>query len=603
MSTKMQRLVWPTGSQFAEAIQNPRISFSDPDLRNCTPAVDRFGMPTVSSGQFAFVFKLNQNGNGGAQAVRCFRGDLGDREQRYRAIDAYLNEVSIPYFANFEYDADGILVEGRRYPILTMEWIEGPTLDLYVAGILSSQSDLERMADQWIKIVSGLQKSSIAHGDLQHGNIIVTDGITKLVDLDGMFVPQMKGWSASELGHIHYQHPRRTNKHFGQQLDNFSALVIYLSLISLAKLPDLWSKYHDENLVFRNSDFKSPNESSLFKEIRSIGGKHKELASVLMEACSATDPLKCPPLTQLVESKSKLPAWMDSQPKVTVAHQTREVRAGGNVPPPVANKYRTEIISGSGLNPSAPASATSQPGNLSTATGTSSTPNKSRGRDLIWPASRHAVNYAFVGVLLPWLWYPILSTVYGAFGVTGQGTGILAIATYLAAAFYGGYQQAKRSARSAPGSYAAGQFQHPTILTTQPKPTATSSKVPSPSPSTGPIFQHPTIVASQKAATSAINAPSPTSAPSTFQHPTILAPSTSSRATSSSSTTARPVAPSRQPQSSSVYGSFVGNRVSMVFHRSYCQWAVKISSRNRQSFGSAAEAQTRGYRACRVCAS
>jgi hypothetical protein len=66
-------LAWPTAGDFSEAIQNPRTSFSDPDLKNSTAALDRFGMPTVSTGQFAYVFKLKTSGGGEAQAVRCFR--------------------------------------------------------------------------------------------------------------------------------------------------------------------------------------------------------------------------------------------------------------------------------------------------------------------------------------------------------------------------------------------------------------------------------------------------------------------------------------------------------------------------------------------------
>jgi hypothetical protein len=39
-------------------------------------------MPLVTSGQFAYVYKLNSMNDNGDFAVRCFRGYLGDRDQR-----------------------------------------------------------------------------------------------------------------------------------------------------------------------------------------------------------------------------------------------------------------------------------------------------------------------------------------------------------------------------------------------------------------------------------------------------------------------------------------------------------------------------------------
>ena len=203
---------------------------------------------------------------------------MGDREQRYKAIDQHLDSVAVPAVASFEYDSTGILVGSNRYPTLVMEWIDGPTLDVYLDAVIQNRSVILNLADQWIKVVNSLRAAKIAHGDLQHGNIIVQNGLLRLVDLDGMFVPSMSQMISSELGHRHYQHPRRDEFFFNCDLDNFSALVIYLSLITLAERPDLWKKFHDENLIFTRADFLSPSNSIVFSEIRKIGGEHKRLA-------------------------------------------------------------------------------------------------------------------------------------------------------------------------------------------------------------------------------------------------------------------------------------------------------------------------------------
>src|ERR1051325_11368108 len=106
---------WPTARQYAEAVQCPAVCFDEQSLRAMLPAVDRLGMPLVTSRQFAYVFKLNpQSATEDSLAVRCFRGYLGDRAERYSALDAHLEANVIPALPLFKYMPRGILVVGRR---------------------------------------------------------------------------------------------------------------------------------------------------------------------------------------------------------------------------------------------------------------------------------------------------------------------------------------------------------------------------------------------------------------------------------------------------------------------------------------------------------
>src|SRR2546430_4647189 len=59
-----------------------------------------------------------------------------------------------------------------------------------------------------------LFRSQVAHGDLQHGNILVRGGSIQLVDYDGMWVPALKGRHATEIGHRAYQHPERSEQDY-----------------------------------------------------------------------------------------------------------------------------------------------------------------------------------------------------------------------------------------------------------------------------------------------------------------------------------------------------------------------------------------------------
>lgn len=316
---------WPTARQFTEAVQCPAICFANPLLKSTLPAVDRLGMPLVTSGQFAYVYKLKSSNGSNDVAVRCFRGYLGDRDQRYRAIQDYLQSHPVPFISEFVYASEGILIGGRRFPILFMDWIDGPTLDVYIHEMLERKEVLLHLSQEWLKLIAALHDAEVAHGDLQHGNIIVQNGSLRLVDHDGIFVPQMDQWTASEVGHQNYQHPLRDPQNFDANLDNFSAIVIYLALISLAEKPDLWREFHDENLLFNRTDFLKPSQSQLFARIMSIGPEHRRVAETLINA--ATGPSSdVPSLLDLVDVKAGLPLWMNAPANLQSRAKTRELR-------------------------------------------------------------------------------------------------------------------------------------------------------------------------------------------------------------------------------------------------------------------------------------
>jgi hypothetical protein len=325
-----------------EAVQSPGTCFFRDDLRESQPAVDRLGMPLVATGQFAYVFKLRQPG-GRVTAVRCFRSFLADRHERYRRISERVAACPVPCLANFQYDPEGILVNSRTYPTLILEWVEGQTLYVFIEQALSSPETMRSLADQWLRLVTTLRDAEVAHGDLQHGNILVDSLGLRLVDPDGMFVPSLSGWESSELGHRHYQHPLRDTHFFGPSLDNFSALVIYLSLISIADRPSLWARFHDENLLFKAIDFKDPSGSELFKETREISPEHWRLTDILERACR-NDPPAVPHLTGLVSPRSRLPWWMLAPPSLDEKVRSRE--APGDSAAPAVTQVATPGLAG-----------------------------------------------------------------------------------------------------------------------------------------------------------------------------------------------------------------------------------------------------------------
>ena len=128
-----------------------------------------------------------------------------------------------------------------------MDWVEGETLFQWVKN-RCRQADREALlgdaARQWPAVAAELSREQIAHGDLQHANVMVTPrGKLKLVDYDGMCVPSLAGarlpgvW---ELRHISIRSSNGAGR-LSLRLDDFSVLLIYVALHALAVDPGLWA--------------------------------------------------------------------------------------------------------------------------------------------------------------------------------------------------------------------------------------------------------------------------------------------------------------------------------------------------------------------------
>src|SRR5207244_10707163 len=128
-----------------------------------------------------------------------------------------------------------------------------------------------RTVDTLGRVVKDLDRRRLVHGDLQHGNIIVTPSAVKLIDYDGMFVTALKRLGACETGLPSYQHPRRTQADYGIGLDRFSLLVICTGLCAVAADPTLWDQFNTgDNILFTSADFKNLDASPLVARLAAI---------------------------------------------------------------------------------------------------------------------------------------------------------------------------------------------------------------------------------------------------------------------------------------------------------------------------------------------
>ena len=332
---------WPTTTDFTEAIQSPSICFrGNQELADAQVALyqrtGRQGMPVVASGQFACVYQLHTPIRD--IAIRCFNREVQDQHQHYEWLHEYLDAALPDSFVRFRYLQQGIMVRGKWYPIVQMDWAPGEPLDRFVQNNLDNPGALAEVASRWRGAVGSLRGLGIAHNDLQHGNVLVQeDHRINFVDYDSIFLPRFQGKPSPELGHKNYQHPQRTPANYHELIDGFPALVIYLSLLALKTDPLLWDWFHnDDNLLLTQKDYSNPLGSPCMQSLRQSRDQQvRALTERLITFCTApTD--QVPDLETVIRSAPP-PSVASSTPTTT------PTAPGESQKPPPVSGYRNML--------------------------------------------------------------------------------------------------------------------------------------------------------------------------------------------------------------------------------------------------------------------
>ncbi|MDE2483272.1 MAG: TonB family protein [bacterium] len=281
-------MMLPKGDQYVSAVQHPQIAFQDHDLKSSSVETRPTGLPKPYSGAFTITFHLIGTRD---WAVRCFTREIDEVKQRYDAITRFLRITSDPLFSRAELLQQGMLVGAHRHDIIKMEWVHGEQLNAYIGRRVNDSAEMKRLADRVLALGSRLNELGMAHGDLQHGNILVTAaGDLRLVDYDDLYLPDIAGLRFSNgTGQENYQHPDRSPSDFNADLDRFSIFSMYVGLRALAVRPDLWTRFDggDERVLFTKHDYADPEGSALFRELDGIADI-KELVDRFASVCKGT---------------------------------------------------------------------------------------------------------------------------------------------------------------------------------------------------------------------------------------------------------------------------------------------------------------------------
>ena len=265
---------YPLISEYVRAIQDASSNLDK--LAHLVPVLDDHGEPYRSSGAFAVVFKMQDKSTGKYYALKCFTEEQEGRADAYRQIADELDMVDSPYITSVKYMEKELFVDSQceedEFPVLLMDWVEGETMEAYIAANYHNQSVMSMLCYRFGKMAAWLRSQSFAHGDVKPDNIIIRpDGSLTLVDYDGMFVSSMKGSKSPTIGTKDFCHPLRTMDDFDETIDDFSLASIALSLKAISMNSTLLDTYGaSDRLLFSEKDYRTPSNSKVISALQGL---------------------------------------------------------------------------------------------------------------------------------------------------------------------------------------------------------------------------------------------------------------------------------------------------------------------------------------------
>ena len=310
---------YPLISEYVRAIQDASSNLDK--LAHLVPVLDDHGEPYRSSGAFAVVFKMKDEQTGKCYALKCFTEEQEGRAEAYRQIADELGFVDSSYITSVKYLDKEIFVDSSceedEFPVLLMDWIDGETMESYIAENYQDNYTMAMLCYRFCKMAAWLRSQPFAHGDIKPDNIMVRpDGSLTLVDYDGMFVPAMKGQKSPTIGTKDFSHPLRTVDDFDETIDDFALASIALSLKAISMNSKLLDTYGaSDRLLFLENDYHNPSNSKAISALQDLmcDKDFCTLYSLFMLALARKDLSACscrlfigekPILSQIIEDLS-----------------------------------------------------------------------------------------------------------------------------------------------------------------------------------------------------------------------------------------------------------------------------------------------------------
>ncbi len=291
---------FPTIGQYnLNVLEKGSASFNTLNRINLLPSRNvPFKYYLFGSGAFAVVFKGSIDNK--LCAIRCFLSTQDDTISRYKIICSHLKNINASWKTECVLIENEININNKSFPVLKMDWVNGLLINEFVTQNLSNNNVLRTLQIKLVELSESLELNKIGHGDLQSGNIIIIgtpfNFQIKLIDFDGMYVPELANKNSIEKGRSEFQHPKRTAKDFNAEMDRFSFWVMNTALEALQYDKTLWKEVMQggfnnlDNFLFTIQDFLKPIQSTLFNRLIKINSPSLNFyVSTLKAVCNGTN--------------------------------------------------------------------------------------------------------------------------------------------------------------------------------------------------------------------------------------------------------------------------------------------------------------------------
>lgn len=224
-------------------------------------------------------------------ALKCYAEQNNFRIEHFDELKKFFQLHNRPYFVDFQfldneiiqYDNDGKII---YFDVLLTPWIDGKTLhnEIFEAAHLGKIDDISIIRSKFLELVKDFSTIGFAHGDLKPQNIIFEQEThsLKVIDYDASWIESISHLENREVGTFWYQHPERQNNHWSYNVDNYSIVLIVVSLIAIEKNPHIFEKYNNkENIIFSPSEIID-GSSFPFSELLVLWKRESTLIAFLL---------------------------------------------------------------------------------------------------------------------------------------------------------------------------------------------------------------------------------------------------------------------------------------------------------------------------------
>lgn len=291
------------------------------------------GAEQMWQGPSASVFLMAEEG-GVPFALRVFHpnnqqaqstSSLRNLNKRWPVLAAYMKKLSdegrLPFVLHrFEYLRRAIKFDGIIQPAMKELKVEGVSLGEWLAVKSDSTEPRDRL-DLWLMSIlfraamKQLKTVQFSHGDLSDRNFRVdSEARLHLIDYAPAWIPPLQGFQSDELGTRDFQHPqviRDRRRSYGANMDHFSSLVIYISLLALFEDPTRWARFHRQAgtegfLLFTDRDYQKPENSALFQELEDSGIDRIKYLTMILKEVIKSSPDECPSLEENIRLSKQI---------------------------------------------------------------------------------------------------------------------------------------------------------------------------------------------------------------------------------------------------------------------------------------------------------